>query len=37
MAEKRMRDKSIAEIEEEFLTYGKMKDWRALDRSASYG
>ena len=37
MAEKRMKDKSIAEIEEEFLTYGKMKDWRALDRSASYG
>ncbi len=36
MADKRMRDKSIAEIEEEFLTYGKMKDWRSLDRSASY-
>jgi len=36
MAEKRMRDKSIKEIEEEFLTYGKMKDWRSLDRSASY-
>lgn len=36
MAEKRMRDKSIAEIEEEFLTYGKTKDWRSLDRSASY-
>ena len=36
MAEKRMRDKSIAEIEEEFLIYDRMKDWRALDRSASY-
>ena len=36
MAEKRMRDKSIAEIEEEFLIYARMKDWRALDRSASY-
>lgn len=36
MAEKRMKDKSIAEIEEEFLTYGKKKDWRSLDRSASY-
>lgn len=36
MAEKRMKDKSIAEIEKEFLTYGKMKDWRALDSTASY-
>ncbi|MGL5206929.1 MAG: hypothetical protein ACRC8T_05405 [Acidaminococcaceae bacterium] len=36
MAEKRMKDKSIAEIEEEFLSYGKIKDWRSLDASASY-
>ncbi len=36
MAEKRMKDKSIAEIEEEFLTYGKMKDWHSLETSASY-
>ena len=36
MAEKRMKDKSIAEIEKELLTYGKMKDWRALDSTASY-
>ena len=36
MAEKRMKDKSIAEIQKEFLTYGKMKDWRALDSTASY-
>ena len=36
MAEKRMKDKSIEEIEEEFLEYGKVKNWRSLDRSASY-
>lgn len=36
MFEKRMKDKSIEEIEEEFLEYGKVKNWRSLDRSASY-
>ena len=36
MAEKRMKDKSIEEIEEEFLAYGKMQDWHSLGTSASY-
>lgn len=36
MTGKRMKDKSIAEIEEEFLEYGKNKDWHSLNASASY-
>lgn len=37
VAEKRMKDnKSIKEIEEEFLAYGKMQDWHSLDTSATY-
>ncbi|MGE4588106.1 MAG: hypothetical protein AB7E34_00795 [Acidaminococcaceae bacterium] len=36
MTEKRMKDKSIQEIEEEFLEYGRIRKWQSLDECASY-
>lgn len=36
MAKKRMREKSIQELEEEFLAYGIKKDWHSLEASAFY-
>lgn len=36
MAKKRMREKSIQELEEEFLAYGIKKEWHSLEASAFY-
>ncbi len=36
MAEKRMREKNIPELENDFLAYGKNKEWHSLEAVSSY-